>query len=91
MVEGTTNSGFEFVIDGDALTDAEFLEDFVELRDGTDSLRLFRIIERMLGKDQKKKLYDHVRNDAGKVTVTALAAEFSDLIVALANNAQTKN
>lgn len=91
MVEGTTKSGFVFAVDPDVFGDAEFLEDFVELRDGTDGLRFFRILDRMLGKDQKKRLYDHVRNDGGKVTVNALAPEFSDIIVALSENAQSKN
>ena len=45
----------------------EFLELLAEAQD--DSLKFPKVIERMLGKDQKKKLYDHLRDKNGRVPV----------------------
>jgi hypothetical protein len=42
----------------------------------------------MLGKDQKKKLYDHVRTDDGRVPVEKLSTEIQEIFEA--SNA-TKN
>jgi hypothetical protein len=90
MVKGETKSGFAYSLDPGAFTDAEFLEDFVAVRDG-DELCFFQLIEKMLGKAQKKALYEHLRDENGKVPVSALTAEFTEMIEALAANAQTKN
>ena len=90
MVKGETKSGFAYSLDPGVFTDAEFLEDFVAVRDG-DELRFFQLIEKMLGKAQKKALYDHVRTEDGRVPIPALTADFTEMIEALAANAQTKN
>lgn len=69
MRKGTTESGFTFEVDEEELNDMEFVELLADAQE--DSLMFPRLIERMLGKDQKKALYDHIRNKKGRVPVDA--------------------
>lgn len=87
---GTTSSGFEFEMDDDLLKDAEFLELFYAVQRG-DTGAIFELIEAAIGKKQKKELYDHVRNTAGKVMVEDLTPELEDMFKALSANPETKN
>lgn len=91
MVKGTTKSGFEYHLDPAAFTDAEFLEDFVAIRDGNDQFAFFHFLVKLLGAEQKKALYDHVRTEDGKVPVPALTAEVAEMMTALGEAAETKN
>lgn len=90
MVQGTTRTGFEFEVDKDQLTNAEFLEKFSEMQHG-DSLMVFELLAVTLGKDQKKKLYDHCRNEKGMVPVEALTDELTDIFGAMTEADETKN
>ena len=69
MRKGTTESGFTFEVDEEDLNDMEFVELLANAQE--DSLMFPRLIERMLGEEQKKALYDHLRNKNGRVPVDA--------------------
>ena len=90
MVEGRTTTGFEFKADKEALTDAEFLELFADVQAG-DSLKVFKLIELTLGKEQKKRLYEHCRNEAGRVPADRLSEEIGEIFEALGKADETKN
>jgi hypothetical protein len=64
--KGVTKTGFEFVIDEDAI-DMELLDDLADASE--NGAVLGRIIMRMLGKEQKKRFYDFIRNENGKVPI----------------------
>lgn len=87
MLSGVTESGFEFEIDEEALDDMEYLEALAEAED--DSTRFPRVIEMTLGKEGKKRLYDHVRNEKGRASATKAIAEFTEILEKAGN--QTKN
>ena len=70
MVKGTTASGFKYSVDPALLTDMEFVELAGEVQD--NGALLPKLIKAILGEEQKKALYDHVRDDSGRVSVTAL-------------------
>lgn len=61
MIEGKTTSGFEFKIEDDALNDMELLDAFMAVDAGRISGMQAAII-RLLGEDQKKALYDFLRD-----------------------------
>lgn len=64
--KGVTKSGFEFVIDEDSI-DMELMD---ALADASENEAMTgRVIMRMLGKDQKTRFYDHIRNEKGKVPI----------------------
>lgn len=80
-LEIVTNTGFSCVIDESTLNDMELLEDLAAIDKG-DLARLPGAVERMLGADQKKALYDHVR--AGKrVPIDRVAEELGEIIASL--------
>ena len=70
MRSGTTSSGFKFKIDEVDLNDMEFIELMAEAEE--NPLKYPKMVERMLGKEQKKKLYDHVRTKEGRVPPDAI-------------------
>lgn len=88
-VKGKTETGFEFEIDREVLEDAEFLELYGEQE--KDGRNLFAFIECAIGKDQKKRLYDHIRNEKGRVPMDKLRSEVGDILLSLAENPETKN
>lgn len=86
-MKGTTESGFEFEIEEDALDDIELLEDLCALDRGElDALPT--ALERIIGTEQKKALYNHVRNEKGRVTTTAVVNEIKNIFEAAK---ETKN
>ena len=82
MHEVITESGFRCEIDEQALDDMELREDLVAL-DGGDGRRLPAIAERLLGKDGKRALYDHVRTESGRVPIEAAVEEIRRVMEAL--------
>lgn len=90
MIKGKTKSGFEFEVDKEAFSDAEFIESFHTMRT-SDEMEVFHLVEIVLGKDQKKRLYDHVRNEKGRVPTSALTDELNDIFTALSEANETKN
>lgn len=79
MIRGTTSTGFEFTADNEQMNNAEFLEDYVAMMDGNTGA-VFRIVERVLGKEQKKELYDHIRDERGNVPVEKLNVELGEIL-----------
>ena len=71
-----TESGFEIELDDEAMNDVELVEAIVEM----DSTKLFYVADRLLGKEGKKKLYDHLRDAKGRVPVVAFGAAIGELI-----------
>lgn len=64
MLKGKTQSGFAFEIDEDKLDDMDVLEYFGSVDD--DMSKLPKLIEILLGKDQKDRLREFVIEKVGK-------------------------
>lgn len=89
MISGTTSTGFAFKVDPEAVRDMEFIELAAQAED--NGLILPNMIEVLLGKKQKKALYDHVRKSNGRVLIDDVTAEIKEIFDALNTNAETKN
>lgn len=77
MKKGQTSTGFEYELDDAALDDYELLEMLTELDKGEyGSITL--VVERLLGKEQKDKLKEHVRKN-GKVSASELMKEIAEI------------
>lgn len=81
VIKGTTKSGFSFEIDEDTFNDAELLEELVSLDKG-DAMKYPEVVRMILGNDQKKALYDHIRNDKGRVPLDKLSSEIVEIFQA---------
>ena len=80
MITGTTSSGFDFEISEEALDDMELLDALVELENG--SLEEVSVIgARMLGKEQRRAFYDHLRDpETGRVAVAAATVGILEIL-----------
>ena len=80
MIQGTTKSGFNYSIDDDALDDQELLDAFMDMDNGNLSAYRDAII-RLLGKEQKERLYDYLRDNGSKrVSAKAVAETFAEIL-----------
>lgn len=86
MLEGKTSKGFNFAIEEQDLNDMEFLELMAEVDE--NPLLFPKLIEMMLGKEQKSALYEFYRNEQGKVPIDEIRDAVGEI---LASNGETKN
>lgn len=89
MVTGTTTTGFSYEIDPAVVSDMEFLEMVADASD--NPLLLGRLLAALLGADQKKALYDHVRGTNGRVDVNDIEKEVTEIFEQINTNGATKN
>lgn len=72
-----TPSGFECMLDKDALDDMELLEKLIEMDKG-NTLVLPEVLEMLLG-EEKKKLYDFCRSETGRVPASRVAQVVAEI------------
>lgn len=75
-------SGIKLNIDETVLDDIELLDDMVSSDEG-DAMALSRICSKLLGKTEKKKLYDSLRNEQGRVPATAVVPAVVEILTKL--------
>lgn len=75
---GVTKRGFRFAIPEVNFNDAELLELLIRVDEGETHL-LLKVAEMLLGKEQKKSLYEHCRNKDGKIPADNVIMEISNI------------
>ena len=78
----TTASGFTCTPLRDWVNDMEFFEQLVELEQG-QMRHLPAAVQRILGPEGKMALYDHLRDEKGKVPMDAVLAAVTEIITAM--------
>lgn len=86
-IEIETKTGFKWAVDEDVLDDQELLDALVELDEHPS--KYSGVISGFLGEDGKKALYEHVRNDNGRVKATLIWAEIADIIKQIGEKSST--
>lgn len=71
MIQGKTTSGFEYQIEEKTLDNMELLDAVVEA--DSNPLAISRVVKMLLGDEQRKKLYDHLRTESGNVPILAVS------------------
>ncbi|MBR5909036.1 MAG: hypothetical protein IKZ66_03560 [Schwartzia sp.] len=87
MISGKTKTGFEFTIPKERFNDMEVIDllrdmQRAEEEDDGGAKMLFAVSDLallLLGKDGKKKLYNHLRTESGQVPIDAVVAEVMDV------------
>ena len=74
-----TTTGFECEINTEAMNDMEILELVVRIDEG-DALAYSPFLTKLLGKENKARLYDHVREADGRVPIEKVAAEVGEIL-----------
>jgi hypothetical protein len=83
MIKATTRSGFEFELAESTADNMELVEVMAEIQDDGNPVALATAVKLMLGADQQKALYNHVRTEDGRVPVAAIADAFTDIVKAM--------
>ena len=87
MKEIKLESGLALSIDEGITDDMEILDALADLEEGNGAA-ISKLCTRLLGTDEKKKLYDHLREN-GRVKVTKVTAAITEIFRALGD--QGKN
>lgn len=77
MIKGKTESGFVYQIPEDNLNNYELIEFIDELDD--NPLVVVKIVNMLLGKEQAKKLKEHVRTKDGLVPAEKMSDELAEI------------
>lgn len=86
MISGKTKSGFKYSVPEERLNNYELLEAIGELEN--DPLILTKVVDLLLGKEQKKELKNHVRTEDGLVPTDKLSEEITEIFQ---SQSETKN
>ena len=79
---GTTSTGFEYVITDEAMNDAELLDALIEADEG-NTTSMMKAMNKLLGAEQKQKLYEHLRDEHGRVPIVgerSLTSEMTEIM-----------
>ena len=80
-MKGITENGFKFSINDKALNNMELVEAIAEV--DHNKLLLPRVLNLLLGEEQKKALYDFVRDTDGRVPMDQITTEVEAILHAL--------
>lgn len=81
MIKGTTASGFAYEVEKAAMNDMELVE---LLADGGENnpMTYPKMTEMIFGKEQKQRLYEHLRDEKGRVPVDGVMDALKDVFTA---------
>lgn len=82
--KGITASGFEFEIDDAVINDMELIDAIADSMDD-NPLAFSKVCAKLLGSEQRKKLYDHVREN-GRVPLEKISTEITDIFNSFGDN-----
>ena len=68
-MKGKTSTGFEFDIEDERLDDMELVDIMAEIDE--NPLLMPKLCKMLLGEEQKKRLYDHLRSEDDRVPIEA--------------------
>lgn len=77
-------NGFVCEIDEDCLNDMETLEEVAKIEEG-EVWKVGTVLERMVGTEKKKELYNLLRNEKGRVPIERVSEAFEKLVNSLNN------
>lgn len=81
-MKGKLKNGFSFDVDENALDNMELIDAMAEAQEENPAM-FSKAVLLLLGKDQRKMLYDHIRDDNGRVSVEAVTNSFVEIFEAL--------
>lgn len=76
--------GLTCEVDSDALDDMELVEALADIKE-ENPLAIAKVAELLLGKSEKKRLYDGLRNEKGRVKTSEVSEAIITIFAALGN------
>lgn len=90
MIQGKTKTGFAFTCDETAINDMLFIETLVDADKG-NYLAISSVLTMLLGEEQKKKLYEHVKDEKGRAKVEDVAREMQEILAKTGETLKNSN
>lgn len=90
MITGKTKSGFAFSVEKETADDMELIDALAEMEDG-NPLAVSRVCKRILGEEQRKRLYDHLRTSEGRVPAEEVANAILDIFSAFGQEGKNES
>lgn len=81
MKKGTLENGFKYEVDENILDDMELLDALAEAEE--NPLKISIVSKKILGTEQRKRLYDHIRREDGTVPVEEASQAIADILESL--------
>lgn len=75
-----TTTGFEFEIEDDVLDDWELIKKLREIDKGNVQY-MVDVMPMLLGKEQSKRLEEHVRDENGKISAAKIVNELEEIMI----------
>lgn len=76
--EITTKSGFKISMNPDVTDNMELVDALAQAND--DGISIVKVANMLLGEDDKRRLYDHLRADDGRVPMEPFMAEIEEIL-----------
>ncbi len=86
MVKGKTKSGFKYEVPDDVFNDMELLDILEEINEG-EIQKMTKAADKLLGREQRMKLYEHIRSEDGRVPIDKFEEELDSIF----ENKELKN
>lgn len=77
MIRGKLESGFEYEVAEEVRDNMELLDAIVEADE--NPLAVSKVVKLLLGENQRRKLYDHLRTDKGNVPIMAVSNAVAEI------------
>lgn len=81
MIKGKTSSGFAYELPENAIDNMELVDALAETTEN-NPVAVSRVCRLFLGDSLRKRLYDHLRTEDGRVPIEALSNELGELFAA---------
>lgn len=81
MIKGKTKSGFEFQLEDDVMNNME-LVDLLADDSENEIIKTSKTLKMIMDPDQKKRLYDHLRTQTGRVPADAVMRVIEEIFTA---------
>lgn len=78
IIKGETKTGFKFEIDEEVFDNMELMDEIAAV-ENDEPQRLGKVAELILGKKGKNALYNHVREENGRVPIEKASNEIFDI------------
>lgn len=79
MTHITTSTGFECEIDPIVMDDMEVVDLVIRI-ESNDTLAYSNFLTKIMGEENKKALYEHIREEDGRVPISKISAEVAEVI-----------
>lgn len=71
MIKGITKTGFSYELEDNVFDNMELVDTIAEATEN-DPVAVSRLVKLVLGTEQRKRLYDHLRTEDGRVPTAAV-------------------